>query len=1192
MQTILQLLNIFSFPIKGKRLIEASAGTGKTYIIEVLYLRLLLGLSIDDNISKPLSVEKILIVTFTESATIELRRRIRQRIREMYFVCLNNGVGFEDKQEYLVLLNKLLQQHRTESAINLLIIANRSIDEISIYTIHSFCQRILTFYAFETQSLFEQTIIQNEYLIQKQAAADFWRLNFYNLNYSITKVIQSEWSSPEDLLTEIHPFLQSEIPLIINLPKDQETLENRHNRLIELIKNIKSLWLINVGDFKKIIINSDVDKRIYNKRFLTFWLIKINEWAKQKTENYFLPKELIRFSQNNLNEKSKNGICPKHIVFQEIEKLLTESFSIKDIVIPMAVKQIKQTIAREKSKLRLIGFDDLLINLNSALNKDNKRVLARLINTRFPVAMIDEFQDTDLNQYQIFNQIYQGFSNTALLFIGDPKQAIYSFRGANIFAYISVKKHINYFYTLDTNYRSTKGLVEAINYIFSRCEDPFIFKEIKFYPTNFAQKNMDKKLIHNGKEVKAFIFWYSDIEMISVFEYEYIISTQCADKILEYLLGGLNGTTYFLDDKNQRSVVVASDITVLVRSHREAKLIRNALNKVNISSVFQSNQENVFSTQEAKDLLWILQAIINPKNKYLLRTALASSILGLNIKDIEYFNHDESISNRLINEFFNYNFIWTKYGVLSMLRTLIHKRRIAEILLSNIDGERRMTNIIHISELLQENSLEFYSKNALIRWLSRQIINSDKQLNNQQIRLESDKNLVQINTIHKSKGLEYKIVWLPFASNFLCQTKSLYHDRKNFSLKIDLFNSEKTLSLADEERLAEDLRLLYVALTRAMYHCSIGVAPLVKNNRKKSSNTDIHLSALGYLLQKKQIGDSLFLKKMLEEISNENIEIILINLLNFKKRFIEKKNKKILLARKSFRDLDDNWKIISFSNLKDIDINLKKNNQRISLTQFFDLSLNCNINNKQNFDFLSQNVKTIQTIHQFPVGNIPGIFLHHLMEKIDFSTKTSLKWLKKRLVFYGFNEKLANFIQEWLYIIVNIRLNNNGLCLSVLKKQDIFNELEFYLPIKKFLKSKDINNIINKYDPLSQQCNPLIFKNIYGILKGFIDLVFFWNNKFYLLDYKSNYLGEDSSFYILTSIKKSMINHRYDLQYQLYTIAIHRYLKQKIQNYDYRIHFGGVYYLFLRGMENIDSKNGIFFYCPSFEFIQEFDKLF
>ncbi|MDF4405684.1 UvrD-helicase domain-containing protein, partial [Vibrio parahaemolyticus] len=182
------------------------------------------------------------------------------------------------------------------------------------------------------------------------------------------------------------------------------SLEERHQRIISLIESVKLSWRENAGDFEKLITGSDVDKRSYSSRFLPGWLTKIGLWAEEITQDYDLPKDLVRFSQTVLHEKSKSGQGPEHAVFQLIEVLLTQSLTLKDIVIPLAISEVRQTIADEKHRRGEMGFDDLLTRLDRALSHDGGKFLAQTISQRFPVAMIDEFQDTDAQQYRIFQR--------------------------------------------------------------------------------------------------------------------------------------------------------------------------------------------------------------------------------------------------------------------------------------------------------------------------------------------------------------------------------------------------------------------------------------------------------------------------------------------------------------------------------------------------------------------------------------------------------------------------------------------------------------------------------------------------------------------------------------------------------------------------------------------------------------------
>lgn len=321
-------------------------------------------------------------------------------------------------------------------------------------------------------------------------------------------------------------------------------------------------------------------------------------------------------------------------------------------------------------------------------------------------------------------------------------------------------------------------------------------------------------------------------ESCGVGDYQSYMAQVCATQIRDWLKAGHSGAAQLVSGKAS-SPVRASDISVLVRSRQEAALVRDALTQLAIPSVYLSNRDSVFETLEAQELLWVLQAVMTPERENTLRSALATSMMGLNAQDIEALNTDENAWDAVVEEFDGYRQIWHKRGVMPMLRALMTARQIAENLLATAGGERRLTDILHISELLQEAGSQLESEHALVRWLSQHILEPDSNASSQQLRLESDKHLVKIVTIHKSKGLEYPLVWLPFITNFRVQDQAFYHDRSSFEAVLDLSDAEESVELAEAERLAEDLRLLYVALTRSVWHCSLGVAPLVRRRSDK-----------------------------------------------------------------------------------------------------------------------------------------------------------------------------------------------------------------------------------------------------------------------------------------------------------------------------------------------------------------------
>ena len=285
-----------------------------------------------------------------------------------------------------------------------------------------------------------------------------------------------------------------------------------------------------------------------------------------------------------------------------------------------------------------------------------------------------------------------------------------------------------------------------------------------------------------------------------------------------------------------------------------------------------------------------------------------------------------------------------------------------------------------------------------------------------------------------------------------------------------------------------------------------------------------------------------------------------------------------LSARVMKRQVADNWRVTSYSGL-----------QQHGSSQMLDLL--------PRLDVDAAGVAPVQsepslTPHTFPRGAGPGTFLHSLFEGIDFTQPIDDVWVAKQLTEQGFAEEWQPIVTEWLQTILQASLNDSGVSLNQLSPQEKQVELEFYLPIESDLQPAHLDRLVRGHDSLSAGCPPLNFKQVRGMLKGFIDLVFRWQGRYYLLDYKSNWLGEDSSAYTQEAMAGAMQSHRYDLQYQLYTLALHRYLRHRMPDYDYQRHFGGVIYLFLRGVESNGSSQGIFTTRPSVQLIEQMDALF
>ncbi|HDU1615254.1 TPA: exodeoxyribonuclease V subunit beta [Klebsiella pneumoniae] len=1162
-------LDPLRLPLIGERLIEASAGTGKTFTIAALYLRLLLGLGGEAAYPRAISVEELLVVTFTEAATEELRGRIRSNIHELRIACLR---GESDNPLYSALLAEIADK---DDAAKTLLLAERQMDEAAVFTIHGFCQRMLSLNAFESGMLFEQQLIEDESRLRYQACADFWRRHCYPLTRDIAAVIHDVWKGPRDLLKSLDRWLQGEAPQLKSPPAPNETLAERHQQIIARIDSLKQQWREQVGEIEGVLENSGLDRRKFNRGNQGKWMEKVNAWAQEETLSYQLPDALEKFAQSFLLERTKaGGEPPVHPLFSAVESLLASSLTLTDLVLARAMVEIRDAVAREKRRRGELGFDDMLSRLDEALRGDSGETLASAIRQRFPVAMIDEFQDTDPQQYRIFRRIWRRQPETALLLIGDPKQAIYAFRGADIFTYMKARGDVAAHYTLDTNWRSSPGMVGSVNRLFSLSDNPFMFHEIPFLPVKAAAKNKGLRFTVDAADVPAMNVWLMPGDTVGSGDYQTFMAQLCATQIRDWLSAGQRGRALLWRGETSRPVQ-ASDITVLVRNRLEAAQVREALQTLGIPSVYLSNRDSVFETLEAQELLWLLQAVLAPERENTLRSALATSMFGLTALDIENLNQDEQAWDALVEEFSEYRQIWRQRGVMPMLRALMTARHIAENLLATRGGERRLTDILHISELLQEAASQLESEHALVRWLAQHIAEPDSNAASQQMRLESDKHLVQIVTIHKSKGLEYPLVWLPFIARFRKQDQAFYHDRETFAAVLDLGQDEASLELAEAERLAEDLRLLYVALTRAVWHCSLGVAPL---SSRKSGDSDFHLSALGRLLQAGEAMDAAGLAARLADFCHGDIALQIPGELDLTPWQAPAATIPRLSARELQRRIADDWRVTSYSGL-----------QQHGFSGGQDLLPRLDVDAAG----VGEVVEEPQlTPHQFPRGAAPGTFLHSLFEELDFTQPVPEGWMAEKLQLSGFDAQWAPVLTDWLGGVLKTRLPGPDIALNQLAARDKQVEMAFYLPIAQLLTAERLDALIRQYDPLSADTPPLDFRQVRGMLKGFIDLVFRHEGRYYLLDYKSNWLGEDREAYTRPAMEQAMRAHRYDLQYQLYSLALHRYLRHRLADYDYDRHFGGVIYLFLRGMDGQEGGQGIFTTRPVRPLIDGLDQLF
>lgn len=1181
----MQALNPLTMPLIGQSLIEASAGTGKTYTITGLYLRYLLGMQIEGELNTPLSVEQILVVTFTDAATQEIKDRVRSRI----IAARDALLGQNPKDELIEgVIAAVDDKHR---AFDLLDAAAKSMDEAAIFTIHGFCQRMLKQHAFESGVAFNLEFILDERDILLETIKDFWRAFVYPLNKERTDAILEVFAAPESLFSQVSSVL------------------NKANAHITPQVNLDDVWqardeyINKVPAFKKAVLDqefiaalkgsglsgSKTPGRKGSLAALEAFCVGDDLFFQFGTSKYSFEV----WSSENLSDAAnykKNQPLFTHPLLSQFDELAalnnTINQGLKIAIVQTAAKWVKKAIVKRKQEQSVITPDDLLTNLYSALNNEQGEALAQKIAQLFPVAMIDEFQDTDPIQYGIFSKIY-GQANTTLAMIGDPKQAIYGFRGADIFTYIGAKEAVQteQQFTLGTNFRSSTDIVNSVNSIFGKHANSFIYNDaIPFNAVAAKGKKAEDSFLIDGKPATAFEF--------NVFVDEAAdeknkptskgvgqghLASYFANKIVTLLKQAEQGRACIGEQ-----AVSAADICILVRDRVEAQIMKKALSNANIASVYLS-RESVFNQELSHHLLNFLTALHGQYNESLLRGVLAGPLFCLSYNEIYALADDENKWQEHLNFFAQLSHIWHKQGAMAMLeRLLSHNQLSAKWQGLGYNVERWLTDFRHLGEILQQKQIELEGTLRLLRWFAQKVSQQDGET--VQVRLESDANLVKIVTMHASKGLEYPLVFMPFASGYRETKEALYHDKGK--LVYDLSKNEDALQKAEQERLAEDLRLLYVALTRAVHFCSLGIYNL---GQGQSSRLAIQSSALGHVLfSGLELSSSQIWRTHLSEFCNEHASMV------YQQFTAEQLAQQGQLALNSAMqqgqtltvntvtaNIERDWRATSFSALS-----FKKHTDHIEPGRS---------DEDHEKDEFANTQDEIPSPYSFPKGAKPGSCLHEIFEQIDFTSalehptnqeQNLSEVVKHALDKFHISESWQGVTEQWVLDALHCPLDNNGLSLSQLAPSDCLVEMEFNLPLSS-LSAPKLNEVLVKHFGFSHRA--LEFNHVKGLLKGFIDLIFCYQGKYYILDYKSNYLGNTPSDYESEQLEQAMSSHQYHLQYLIYTVALHRLLKQRVADYSIETHLGGVYYTFLRGMP---AGKGVYFRKMTSEQVNILDSLF
>lgn len=1240
-------LDPLSLPLFGSRLIEASAGTGKTFTLAMLYLRLILrhGQARPDqphpdqaqSFGRALLPPEILVVTFTNAATDELRDRIRRRL--MTAAALFRGQAERQPDTLLLRLrDELLAQGRDlAQCARQLDRAGEWMDEAAISTIHAWCYRMLREHAFESGHAFDRELTDSAPALLQQATEDYWRANLLGLSSADLRQVRERWPDP----TALKKVLKSLLPLADRIPPGSApalALQQSAAALTQALSALKSAWRAQrfVTQLETLFDTAArakaFDQTRLNRRHRALVLDSLRRWMETPEQVYpdILCNQSVSWRRMSSLEVAAiwrpPAAAPVAAAACQALAVLKQQLDVLPkpdrALLAHAVHWVRERIESAQQQRAELTQHDLLVLFDRALQAPRGEALAATVRRQFPVALVDEFQDTDPLQYRIFDRIYRigaADPETCLLLIGDPKQAIYAFRGADIYTYLIARRETaGRQATLDTNYRSTPALLAAINALFAfgerhAAQGAFLFRDGATDPLPFLPSKPDAgnpgPLTIDGQPCPPLQAWL--LEERKKMRYGERIAQIAAREIAQLLALGQAGRARLPAENGAAARdVKPGDIAVLVNNRTEAKLMRDALRELNVACVYLSERNSVFDTPVARELLALLCAIDNPANEPLLRQALAISLLGRSLEELDRCNHDERYWEAQGERFHTYRILWRRQGLLPLLYRILSDFAVAARLLAARHGERTLTDLLHLGELLHAASRLLDGELALVRYLAEAIASAetdDMPHEARQLRLESDEQLVRVVTIHQSKGLEYSLVLLPFIVN--CRAVKAQdlplktHDERQ-QLQVHLgCDDALLLQQADRERLGEDLRKLYVALTRARHACWLGIAP----------TPELKQSALGYLLGLTDHAPSA------DQSLADRLNAALARASEW-------------LALKQPLDADPApYRPLGDRHLTDARPPPKMRRSRWWIASYTALAAGVRAEAAPDFAETAALETTLEetaptpataprssasasSLHELPRGSRFGTFLHGILEwaagvrahdanglplrgfaAAAQSPAQRYAMLEQRCTLYGLSDWIEP-LDAWLakilvcpWKLADLPAGDTVLALCDLAPGQVQVEMEFWMESRK-VDSRALERLVQS-QTLAGEPRPEIADNrLNGMFKGFVDLVFEHRGRYYVADWKSNWLGPDDSAYTPAALRTAILNARYDLQYVMYLLALHRQLQLRLPGYDYDRHLGGAIYVFLRGADS-DSQ-GLFMDKPPKALIESLDRMF
>lgn len=1157
-------------------LLEASAGTGKTYSIQSLYLRLIL--------EEGYRVNEIVVVTFTKAATSELRERLRAILHKCRLF-LDDKLGEDPDRERISIIIDLPLKNREggreeTERLGRVCRALADFDSASIFTIHGFCHRVLKGYAFESGHRLDAELVGDSTEGVKEAVGDWWRRNCLPASALKQALLADAKLSPDRLERLVRLRLNKPDSLLLPLP---EVIALPEGEFAALAKS----W--DGEQVSRVLAEVDLNRSKF--RDLPGLLERAQDILGSRTGLEHL-SQLRKFSRPYLENALKRGSSPlpENRFFQACSEFFPAWDAAVRAAAPRAVEEIAADYHRTAAAAGELTYTDLLVHLRNALvDPDQGEKLLATLRDNYRAALIDEFQDTDPVQYEIFRRIFAG-TGMPLAFVGDPKQAIYGFRNGDIHTYYEAaeKLELKARFTLDRNYRSEKALVEATNLLFADSgEKPsFLNPAIRFAGDLSAEGKGEEEslLIRGRRDPQPFRLWIYPGDEASNLSRERLAGRIYAD-VADEIARLLTAKKITLGSRSLRP----SDIAVLVLRHQEAQDIHRELRERGIPAARQSAGP-VFASGEAYELGVILDALLQPGRARRVRAALSTPFFALSSSDLLALASDppgETGSGRSLAEYLELfreaARLWREEGFIRAFRFLDAAGGGLEHLLAERNGERRATNYLHLVELLhQADRAAGGSAEACVLWFRKQRAQGQKAAEEEyEIRLESDEEAVRLMTVFRSKGLQFPVVFVPTIWSRTAEGRAPYeYHRKRegggFQPVIDLgdplLKSKENpgRNEAEKESREENLRLLYVACTRAINRVYLACPETGGKN-----------SPLGDLLgggRRESFPADGPLKVCFPPFGSFETEV----------------------ARPVPPPIPPEELVAAAERLGTPLV--PSGSGQASFSSLVSRQTDFPVADRDEVESSPEEDPVFADILSFPAGARVGECWHEIFEEVDFpSSPEEIEIVvgQKLRLFRLLPEddpdlaaRRRRAVSEMVCRALDAELEPGGPVLSRVSRCDRISELEFSYALRE-TGAKEVASVLQRHwagrpdrrvflERIRDWDRPIPA----GIMTGFIDLIFRQGGRYYLVDWKSNRRTGRTGDFVGAGLRAEMAEHLYFLQCLFYAVAVHNLLKERLAGYDYRRHFGGAYYVFLRGVDGRPGQ-GIFAAHPEPALIEE-----